>query len=118
MKIKEARKSRGMSQKELADALGLTRSTVSMWEIGASYPSAPQIIAVCRLLGVSSDYLLSLDEDETKPQEQLELEGAVGREIYEKLTSDPRKLDLARWIAERDDKTLEQLERLLDALQL
>ncbi len=118
MKIKEARKSRGMSQKELADALGLTRSTVSMWEIGASYPSAPQIVAVCRLLGVSSDCLLELDGESTKEQEPSELEGAIDREIYEKLASDPRKLDLAKWIATRDDKTLEQLQRLFDALQL
>lgn len=118
MKIKEARKSRGMSQKELADALGLTRSTVSMWEIGASSPSAPQIIAACRLLGVSSDYLLSLHEDGANPPPTPKLEEALDPEIYKKLASDPRKLDLAKWIATRDEKTLDRLERLLDALQM
>lgn len=58
----------GMTQKELAEALGVERGTVSMWEIGKSWPPA-------RLLPALADLLLcSIDELYTEPEEE-ETEG-------------------------------------------
>lgn len=46
------RKSKGITQKQVAEALGVTERTVSYWENGKHPPrlSLPQIKALCRLL--------------------------------------------------------------------
>jgi len=38
IRLKSLRKEKGLSQRELADFMGVTRSTISMWEIGATQP--------------------------------------------------------------------------------
>lgn len=46
------RRSKGITQKQVAEALGVTERTVSYWESGKHPPrlSLPQIKALCRLL--------------------------------------------------------------------
>jgi len=57
-KIFELRKSRGWSQEELAERLGVTRQSVSKWEGGDSVPDVDKIVDLSELFGVSTDYLL------------------------------------------------------------
>lgn len=57
-RIKELRKARKMSQAVLADILGVTRSTVSMWEIDKSEPDADMFVRIADLFGVSTDDVL------------------------------------------------------------
>ena len=57
-KITELRKKAGWSQEELADKLGVSRQAVSKWEGAQSVPDLERIIAMSRLFGVSTDYLL------------------------------------------------------------
>lgn len=57
-KIIELRKKSGWSQEELADQLGVSRQAVSKWESATSIPDLERIIAMSRLFGVSTDYLL------------------------------------------------------------
>lgn len=47
----------GMTQKELAEALGVERGTVSMWEIGRSWPPARLLPAISDVLQCSIDDL-------------------------------------------------------------
>lgn len=56
--IKTCRKQHHMSQQALADQLGIARSTVAMWETGASEPDHETILRLAELFGVSTDYLL------------------------------------------------------------
>lgn len=63
-KIMQLRKKRGWSQEELAEQMEISRQSVSKWESGASIPDLERIIAMSRLFGVSTDYLLK-DEIET-----------------------------------------------------
>lgn len=51
------RKLAGMKQVDLAAALGVSQSTVGMWEIGASYPTADKLPVIARLLHCSIDAL-------------------------------------------------------------
>ena len=51
-KIRECRERKGLSQKELADALGIDQSAVSNWERGLSEPTAFNIRRLADLLGV------------------------------------------------------------------
>lgn len=52
-KIREYRERRGMTQKELAEALGVDQSAVSNWERGISEPTAFNIRRISDILGVS-----------------------------------------------------------------
>ena len=52
-RIRQLRTQRNMPQQALADSLGVTRQAVAKWESGASRPSAANLAALCRLVGVS-----------------------------------------------------------------
>lgn len=64
------RKRQGLSQIDLADALEVSRQTVSKWETGAVLPSAENLLALSKLYGVTVDTLLN-GETEERAQEQL-----------------------------------------------
>lgn len=52
------RKSKGLTQQEVADALGVSNKTVSSWETGASCPDIGMLPAIAELFGVTCDELL------------------------------------------------------------
>lgn len=58
IKIQTLRKQRGMSQEQLAEALGVSRQAVSKWESEQSVPDIDKIIAICDFFGVTTDYIL------------------------------------------------------------
>ncbi|MBQ5950660.1 MAG: helix-turn-helix transcriptional regulator [Lachnospiraceae bacterium] len=67
-RLTELRKSRGLSQEELAAQMALTRQTISKWELGQSSPDVEYVIALCDYFGVTTDYLLKGTEPE--PQQE------------------------------------------------
>ena len=64
-RIKQLRNKAGKTQAELARALGITRSGVNAWEMGLSVPSTPYIVELAKFFGVSTDFLLGMEELET-----------------------------------------------------
>lgn len=64
-KIIALRKKAGWSQEELAQQLGVTRQSVSKWEGAQSIPDLDKILQMSRIFGVSTDYLLKDEQDET-----------------------------------------------------
>ena len=58
-KITYLRKSKGMSQEELAAGLGVSRQAVSRWEMDSAKPDANNILQISKLFGVTTDYLLN-----------------------------------------------------------
>lgn len=62
LRIKELRNSKGVSQQKLAEALGVSRSTVAMWETGNSEPDSEMLITIANYFDVSVDYLLGKTE--------------------------------------------------------
>ena len=73
-KIIQLRKKSGWSQEELAEKLGVSRQAVSKWEGAQSIPDLERVLAMSRLFGVSTDYLLKDEQEEDAPQAQ-EAEG-------------------------------------------
>lgn len=70
-KIQNLRKQRGMSQEQLAEALGVSRQAVSKWEAEQSVPDIDKIIAVCDYFGVTTDYILRDAElPQSEPQSE------------------------------------------------
>lgn len=65
-RISEIRKRRGISQKELAQMMGVTPSTISQLESNRIYPSIPALIKIAEIFGVSVGYFFgkaSTDQD-------------------------------------------------------
>lgn len=65
--IKAIRKSKGLSQQELAVKLNVVRQTVSKWEQGLSVPDADMLIAVSEALETSVSTLLGETAMEPEP---------------------------------------------------
>lgn len=70
------RKQRKISQAQLADRAGLSRSSISAYEKGATIPSADVIYELCVILDSTSDYLLGLDNIR-----KISVEGLSSRQI-------------------------------------
>lgn len=56
--LKNARTASSLTQEQAAEALGVSRQTVSNWETGKSYPDIVSVIRMSDLYGVSLDSLL------------------------------------------------------------
>ena len=57
-KLAELRKSRGLTQEELAEALFVSRTAVSKWESGRGYPGIDSLKEISRFFSVTIDELI------------------------------------------------------------
>ena len=69
LKIKAARAACDMTQKDLADAVGVARQTMNAIEKGDYNPSIKLCIAICKVLGKTLDDLFWEDENSENPQD-------------------------------------------------
>lgn len=56
--IKRYREKNGISQKEIAESLGVCQQSVAKWETGAAKPRADKLPALAKLLHCTVDQLL------------------------------------------------------------
>lgn len=56
--IRKYRKEKGLSQDELAEKLGVSRQSISLWENGQTQPTIENILALARIFNVSTDAIL------------------------------------------------------------
>ena len=61
-KIKELRMEKGLSQKALAEKIGVSQKAIDFWERQINEPKASYIVALSQFFDVSCDYLLGRDE--------------------------------------------------------
>ena len=59
--IQQARKKAQLSQEKLGDMVGVTRQTISNWELNITTPDANQLLALSKALQVSMDALMEND---------------------------------------------------------
>ncbi|MBQ7389558.1 MAG: helix-turn-helix transcriptional regulator [Clostridia bacterium] len=64
-KLKDLRKQAGMTQQQLADKLGITKSVVSYYELSERTPSPEVLKELALIFRVSADYLLGIDRTKT-----------------------------------------------------
>ena len=62
-KLISLRKKNKLTQAQVAEALDVSRQTISNWETGAVLPSTDNLIALSRLYQVPADHLLNDDSD-------------------------------------------------------
>ena len=63
IQVKYARKNAGMTQADVAEALGVTKQTVLNWEAGKTEPSVAQAKQLSRLYRIPFDMLIFLPEE-------------------------------------------------------
>jgi len=61
-KLQELRKSRSMTQEELAESLFVSRTAISKWESGRGYPSIDSLKEISRFFSKTIDELICSDE--------------------------------------------------------
>lgn len=59
-RIQYLRKTKGFSQEQLTDKVGISRQDVSKWESGQSSPDLEKIIIMSELFEVTTDYILKV----------------------------------------------------------
>ena len=65
-RIKKLRKSKGVTQRELADRLGISEQAISKWEKNFSNPSTKNLLQIAKIFGVSISYFYQDEESQSK----------------------------------------------------
>lgn len=73
------RKSKGLSQEQLAEKLRLTRQTISKWELDQSTPDLDFLLQLSDIFQVSTDYLIKGEQEERKGSSNDEPEASSNR---------------------------------------
>lgn len=61
-RLRQLRKLKNMTQKQLADSIGVKNSIISFYEVGDRFPSPEIIIKLAAVLHTSTDYLLGVEK--------------------------------------------------------
>ena len=63
--IRVYRELHGMTQKDLADQLGVTKAAVNNWETGNNSPDIETLMKICRLFKTTPSAMAGMTEDES-----------------------------------------------------
>lgn len=80
-KLYRLRRQSGLSQEQAAERLDVSRQAVSKWESGQSVPDPDKLVALSRLYGVTTDYLLLEDAPENAALPRPGTEPEAGRSL-------------------------------------
>ncbi len=64
-RVRQLRTSKGMSQGELGDVLGVSRQTINSIENERYMPSLPLALAIARCFATSVEQIFDIDEEES-----------------------------------------------------
>ena len=101
-RIKALREQKGLTQTDLSNQLGITRSSVNAWEMGISVPSTQYIVELAHIFKVSTDYLLCVDTSATisvagLTEKDIQLVHSLISHLKEKNTSKGREICSFLW---------------------
>lgn len=105
-RIKQLRKKKGVSQSELAEAIGVKTNTVSTWERGTIKPDVEALNLLSEYFEVSFEYLLgNSDKEDAKPsQEELDFYA-----LSEKADEIKESTELLCRLSDKSRKIVEEL---------
>lgn len=107
-KLQFLRKSRGLSQEQLAEVLEVSRQAVSKWECGDSAPDLDKLRAICTYFGVTTDYLI-WENPEDAPQ---------GNDTAQKTTDHAARRETTRAFVRENGHWLGYLLTIVGVVQL
>lgn len=82
-RLKELRKEKDLNQDDLAEALNVTKGTVSVWERGVRKPDIQTIEEISKYFNVSVGYLLGINDTRNEIIDAWEESAADQQEIEE-----------------------------------
>ena len=71
-KLKQLRKEKGVNQETVAEACGVSRVTIARYENGSRKPEADVLPKLAVFYGVSTDYLMGVEEEPAKKEPAIE----------------------------------------------
>ncbi|MGF7431057.1 helix-turn-helix transcriptional regulator [Thermoanaerobacterium thermosaccharolyticum] len=118
-RLSQLRKEKGLTQEELAKALNMTRSSLSLYEIGKRDPDTDTLKKIADFFNVSTDYLLG----QTDIRNQAD-------EITQAVEDDPELAEFWNDLKQREDlkllfkqtkklspKAIKQVMRIIKAIE-
>lgn len=103
-RLKMLRSARGVLQKDIAALLGIDRTTYVKYEKGVSEPSIETLLKLADYFGVSVDFLLGREDEDTK------------KEIAA-LPDDDLNLEIIKLLTELSPETREMALKILQTLK-
>lgn len=88
--ISKARQNKNMTQEEFASRLGVTPQAVSRWERGNSLPDISLINGICKVLSISANTLLEIENDNKVIENN---DAGMEKEIRSNLFAEPLVLE-------------------------
>ena len=61
-RLKSLRIEKKLSQPELAKLVGVSKGMISFWENGKNEPTISNLLKLCQIFDISSDYLLGIED--------------------------------------------------------
>lgn len=88
-RIKQARKEKDMKQYELAEAVGVNFTAISLYESDKREPRRDILEKIARVTNVSVDYFYGLSEHKTLDKEKLEKVSKEAADLMERINKLP-----------------------------
>ncbi|QUO31454.1 helix-turn-helix domain-containing protein [Coprococcus sp. AF21-14LB] len=114
-RIKEIRQNAGMTQREFADRIGVSRNTIAAYETDARVPIDAIIVSICREFNVNEDWLRTgLGNMYAEVNPDIQLSKALGSLLREEAGSFKKQLILS--LLELNQKEWDTLEKLITSV--
>lgn len=84
-KIAAYRQNRGFTQEELACRIGVTPQAISKWERSQSLPDLPILADLCRVLNLSADFLLGVENEQLTENHDTEMQEEILKKLRNSL---------------------------------
>lgn len=88
-RLRELRTKEGLTQQQLGDLIGVTKSMVSYYEVKERTPAPATLVRIAQVFHVTADYLLDMEDGKTINIEGLD---AHDEEIVRRMVATMRKL--------------------------
>ena len=85
-RLDQARKEKGLTQRELANRVGVTEVSMSRYVNGARVPKGPIVVNIAKALGVSVDYLVGTSSVKKRQTNADRIRNMSDEEIAELIT--------------------------------
>lgn len=112
--LRSARERKHLTQQQVADLLGIDKSTYCGYETGKRQPDVPKLKNILKILDISGDELLETGR-KNAPDTTEAVPGAVDKTTYERALRLYKALISAGFLREGEDLTPEQVD-VLDGL--
>lgn len=107
-RLKKLRKEAGITQKELADEIGVNRATIAGYETKGKEPSYDTLIKIARALNCSLDVLLGYQSKEDPSDTKI-------KDLYKKLS---QREDLQLLLKETESLNPDSVKRIVKIINL